>query len=830
MRDRGWCARVAACAAAALWVLGLAATLEAAPCGGEKPCKCGATVHGSATLDRDLTGCGRVGLHLTSGATLDCAGHKIEGLGKKSSKNGILLDGVSDAQVRGCTVAGFDRGIRVRGGQGVKIEKNTVRENRTGIETAGSTAKGQVLDTLIADNLLERNELDGVHVGIGTVRPRVTRNRFVQNGQESLNLCGCVQCAVTENVVEEAKGAGIYARNVSGAYFADNLIRSSFFYVRGDSAHNVFARNVIDDGSFVFAGYTGRGFTHDPGWVKVPHDNEIIGGAVTGKKYCFRFHGASNNRVRGTVTDDCKVASSKAYGEIQPTDNVLDVREAGDDFDSDGIANVVDACTDSDGDGFGDPGFGASTCKRDNCPETANPDQADRDGDGFGDACDVCPGTFDPPQIDRDHDGRGDSCDACLDVDGDGRETGGDGCSGDNCPGIANPEQADFDGDGIGDACDACPYYADGPGRGSGVQNVAGDPASVCGAVVPANLDTPRTESFRRGAVAFTRVESPASGLGPGFNGRGCAECHSQPTVGGSSERIVTMFGKKGPDGFDPLRERGGPALQAEGIRTPQCSAPNEAVPNGAIARHRQAIALYGLGLIEEIPESAIAGHADPNDADGDGVSGRVNRVDGQVGRFGWKADEATLEGGVAKAMQQEIGLTTPLRPVEERGANKIECDPVADPEDDGTHLRALVGFLRALPPLPEGPRGDREAQGGSLFRDSGCASCHVPELPASAEGSSAPDPARLFSDLLLHDMGDALGDGIPAAEADGNEFRTAPLWGVRASKPYLHDGRAETLEEAIALHGGEAKRSRDRFLALGEEDRSSLVAFLDSL
>lgn len=816
MNDSGILGRVAAVAAWTLLALAAAPPADAKPCGGETPCECGDKVHGTATLESDLTGCGRVGLRLASDAKLDCDGHAITGQGKETSKYGIWLNAVTDAEVRGCTVSNFERGIRVRGGSGVRIEQNTVRDTETGIETSGATKKGQVLDAFIADNLLERNELDGIHLGVGTVRPHVTRNRFVKNGQESLNLCECVQCKITENVVEDSGTAGIYARNVSGAYFADNVLVRSFFYLRGNSTNNVLARNELDSGFYLFGGYTGRGFTNDPGWVKVPHDNEIIGGSVTGKKYCFRFEGASNNRVRGTVTHGCETVSSKPYGEFEASDNVLNVRQSGSDFDEDGIVNVSDPCTDVDGDGFGDPGFRQSTCARDNCPEASNPDQADRDGDGFGDVCDVCPETFDPPQIDRDRDGIGDSCDSCIDVDGDGRGTGGGGCPGDNCPAVSNPDQFDFDEDGVGDACDPCPYLAD-----SGEQD-----GTVCGVIVPASLDEAQVESFRRGARAFTRIESPESGLGPGFNGRGCAECHSHPNVGGSSGRLVTMYGKISPDGFDPLREQGGPQLQAEGIRTPDCSAPTEGVPLGAIARHRQTTALFGIGEIEQVPETAILALADPDDADGDGVSGRVNRINGSIGRFGWKADEPTIEAIVAKAMQQEMGITTPLRPEEELRVRKIGCDPVADPEDDGTHLQALVEFLRDLPPLPTGQRGEREARGNALFQDAGCASCHVPEMPANEPKKRV----HMYSDLLLHDMGDFLGDGITAGEANGNEFRTAPLWGVRESRPYLHDGRAETLEAAIALHAGEAKTARDHYLSLDQNDRQALVAFLESL
>lgn len=802
-----------------LWGFGFPPAASAKVCGAETPCACGDKVEGVAKLRGDLSGCGRIGLRVAASATLDCDGHSIEGQGKDISKYGVYLNGSDDAVVRGCTVSHFERGIRVRGGRRVRVEHNRVHQSETGIETAGATKKGQVLDAVIADNRLEDNELDGIHLGVGTVRPLVTRNYLVRNGQESLNLCECVQCRITENVIEDSGSAGIYARNVNGAYFADNVLRRSFFYLRGDSTKNLLVRNELDTGFYFFGGYTGRGSTKDPGWINVPRDNEIIGGSVSGRKYCFRLEGASNNRIRGTITHGCTTVTAKPYGDHKAFNNVFDTRDSGSDFDQDGILNITDTCTDFDGDGFGDPGFG-SQCGRDNCPEAANPDQHDGDGDGFGDICDVCPTTFDPNQLDLDGDGRGDSCNTCIDSDQDGRGTGGSGCPGDNCPHVSNPDQFDIDKDGIGDVCDPCPYLAEG----------TGPPDSICGVMVPANLDNDQAEAFRRGASAFTRIETPGSGLGPGFNGRGCAECHSHPSVGGSSGRLVTLFGKMDGEEFDPLPEFGGPQLQAEGIRTPDCSAPTESVPSGAVARHRQTVALFGIGQIEKVPDAIILARSDPDDIDGDGISGRVNWIDGQIGRFGWKADEPTLKAIIAKAMQQEMGITNPLRPEEEKRGRVMGCDPVSDPEDDGTQLEALAQFLRELPPLPERSRGPIEIKGHELFQSTGCASCHVPELPVSETPDEQTPSLRLFSDLLLHDMGDYLGDGIDAGEANGNEFRTAPLWGVREGKPYLHDGRAETIDAAIALHGGEATPARDRFLALSPDNQGAVVAFLESL
>src|SRR5581483_1349637 len=290
-------------------------------------------------------------------------------------------------------------------------------------------------------------------------------------------------------------------------------------------------------------------------------------------------------------------------------------------------------------------------------------------------------------------------------------------------------------------------------------------------------------------------------------------------------------------DHSDLLVEQGGPLVQGQGIRTPECSVPPESVPEGAVQRRRETPPLYGLGLVDAIPAAAIAAHADPDDRDGDGISGKLNVATipgGGMGRFGWKAEMPTLGDFVAKSLVEEIGITSPARPREERREGKeTPCDRVTDPEDDGRHVAELVGFIRLLPPLPgRAVPAQQAARGQAVFRDIGCAGCHVEKFETGPSDVAALDrkPVRAYSDFLLHDMGDRLADGIVVGEASGREFRTAPLWGAAHSAPYLHDGRAPTLESAIGLHAGEAAAARDRFVGLATPDREALVAFLDSL
>lgn len=337
---------------------------------------------------------------------------------------------------------------------------------------------------------------------------------------------------------------------------------------------------------------------------------------------------------------------------------------------------------------------------------------------------------------------------------------------------------------------------------------------------------------FAAGLRQFETRETPATGLGPVFNAASCAVCHAEPTTGGSSATFVTRFGRVGRQGFDPLTNEGGPVIQTEGIVTDSCAVAGETVPPDAtIVARRETPPLFGLGLVDAIPDAAILRLAAANARRHDGISGRPNLVRGRVGRFGWKAQVATLLEFTAVAYQNEIGITSPTFPdeVAPQGGPPV-CDLVPDPEDDGTRIDSVTAFLLLLAPPARGARTKGLRAGRIAFHRALCARCHVASLRT---GQGHPIRALrgirvpVFSDLLLHDMGPLLADGLSQGDATGTEFRTAPLWGVGGSAPYLHDGRAATLEDAIAAHGGEAAGSRDRFFALPDEARRALITFL---
>ncbi|MDQ2093713.1 di-heme oxidoredictase family protein [Rhodalgimonas zhirmunskyi] len=252
----------------------------------------------------------------------------------------------------------------------------------------------------------------------------------------------------------------------------------------------------------------------------------------------------------------------------------------------------------------------------------------------------------------------------------------------------------------------------------------------------------------------------------------------------------------------------------------------------------RQPPALAGLGLIETIPDAQILAYEDPEDADGNGISGRANRLpSGQIGRYGWKADEPTLVAQIASAAAADMGLTNSHYPEElcQPGQTACLAAPRGRPSPQGMHdlpderLNAIAAYLSGFKsphPLSLTPEAQR---GEQLFASTGCTACHRPEISTS-DGRTL----RPLSDFLLHDMGPRLADGARVHDAGPAEFRTAPLWGLgarlRAGHRFLHDARARTPEEAILWHGGEARTSRETFMTLERADRAALLTYLEQL
>tara|TARA_B100000959_G_scaffold191348_1_gene200047 strand:+ start:13747 stop:14928 length:1182 start_codon:yes stop_codon:yes gene_type:complete len=356
-------------------------------------------------------------------------------------------------------------------------------------------------------------------------------------------------------------------------------------------------------------------------------------------------------------------------------------------------------------------------------------------------------------------------------------------------------------------------------------------------------VTTYESEQFVLGQALFNRTFTPEEGLGPLFNQVSCSSCHDLPTSGGHGAEPVTKvsdFDER--TGCNLLKEDGGDLLQASvvpALRT--AGILPERIPVSATAvTELRAPALYGIGLVEAIEDEDILIKADPYDQDGDGISGRPGLgPDGSLGRFGSKAQHATLSEFIENAIRGEMGLTTPAHPVEEmpNGLPLPEgSDPVPDPEietSDLTLLSAYIGFL-AQPPRrtldsPEDQAASEE--GRQIFANIGCATCHTPTLVTGNHQSAALNRKRFrnYSDLLLHDMGPELAS-ICAPGASPSEWRTTRLVGLYLRSEFLHDGRARSVRDAILMHGGEAESARYRFQDLNPELQQSVLLFLRTL
>ncbi|MEM6512931.1 MAG: di-heme oxidoredictase family protein [Pseudomonadota bacterium] len=265
----------------------------------------------------------------------------------------------------------------------------------------------------------------------------------------------------------------------------------------------------------------------------------------------------------------------------------------------------------------------------------------------------------------------------------------------------------------------------------------------------------------------------------------------------------------------------------------------------------RIAPSLAGMGLLEAISVSQIEALEDPDDSNGDGISGRIHWVQdpgGQTlaGRYGWKAEQASVRSQTAAAFVQDIGITNPLyryqncAPTQTRCAEQLDgADPVEGVEIESYLFDRVVHFTSNIAPPTAGEMTPAVRRGWSTFRKVGCDGCHTPSYDvevSTKDGTTVVNTIWPYTDLLLHDMGDELADTLLTGDATANEWRTPPLWGlgralqINPKTGLLHDGRARTITEAIAWHGGEADASRQRFLELSATDREALVAYVLAL
>jgi CxxC motif-containing protein (DUF1111 family) len=360
------------------------------------------------------------------------------------------------------------------------------------------------------------------------------------------------------------------------------------------------------------------------------------------------------------------------------------------------------------------------------------------------------------------------------------------------------------------------------------------------------------------GKALFERAWVPApsstlanDGLGPLFNARACSACHA-----GLERSPATLDGQGGfthPGMVMKLSDANGHADPIYGLQLQTSAAPGF-VPEGRLVASlakelnagalapatrtgiRAAPALRGLGRLTEVPEEAILAKHDPDDKDGDGISGRANWIADasgtkRLGRFGLKATGTGLIEQSELAFSLDLGMSSTLFPAREGDCLTDTCrtaphgGTLEDPEIRHDLVAMIADYLAAVP--PPAPKAT-DAEGAKLFASTGCASCHTPQLPV-ANGVIAP-----HTDLLLHDLGAELDGGATEPGIAATEWRTAPLWGVsRALEKktgLLHDGRAADVTAAVALHGGEGAGARSRFGELTAEDREALLRYVEGL
>ncbi len=435
--------------------------------------------------------------------------------------------------------------------------------------------------------------------------------------------------------------------------------------------------------------------------------------------------------------------------------------------------------------------------------------------------------------------------------------------------------------------------YEDGEERSGGDTTVF-DTSEDAYTMPAANLSFEEVATFEVGNNfnGDNWVVAPSStmtrdGLGPLYNATSCSSCHArdgrgQPPQPG--EEMLSMLIRLSVPGTDAhggpmpeptyggqLQPRAIPGVAAEAatdvsweempgayddgtsysLRTPHIEITSLAfgpMREDTMRSARVAAPQYGLGLLEAVPEAALLANADPNDADGDGISGRPNHVWDAVngapaiGRFGWKANVPSIRQQTAGALSGDIGITSSIFGDPSCTSAQAPCNEAPDggaPEASDQVLDAMVFYGQTLAvPGRRDARDPTVLRGRALFRAAGCADCHVPSFTTGEHEVAALSNQHIwpYTDLLLHDMGEDLADHRPDYEASGSEWRTPPLWGiglletVNHHRFLLHDGRARGFEEAILWHGGEAEAAREAFRTMSADERDAVIRFLESL
>ncbi len=314
-------------------------------------------------------------------------------------------------------------------------------------------------------------------------------------------------------------------------------------------------------------------------------------------------------------------------------------------------------------------------------------------------------------------------------------------------------------------------------------------------------------------------------GVGPLFNQQSCGACHSSPLAGGMglvAGQDIQVIGRIAGNGtFSLLDGLGGPTARAHSASElgAPCQLPTGPTPVANVVSLRNAMTLRGNGLIDDIAAGDMRANMLQQPAE---LRGRLNLLDdGRVGKFGWKASVATLVEFMGDALRNEMGMTNPIHPTDEMsgcGAN------LYSPEVDALALQATAMFLNSID--PPAPAACATLPGAATFAAIGCAGCHTPSLP----GPGVRSAVRLYSDLLLHDMGTGLADQMQQGSATGSEWRTMPLWSLNERGKFLHDGRATSVSDAISAHGGQATAARNAFSGLSTSEQQALLQFLQCI